>query len=46
VVPFSIAATIGLLADGDVGDVMEAAGLARDTAALYARVMEATPQAP
>jgi len=39
----SIAATISFLADDDVDHVVEAAGLARDTAALYAQATEATP---
>jgi uncharacterized protein YjaG (DUF416 family) len=38
----SIAATIALLADDDVNHVMEAASLARDTAALYAQAIETT----
>lgn len=39
----SIAAAISLLADDDVNHVVEAAGLARDTAALYAQTIETTP---
>lgn len=39
----SVAATINFLADDDVTHIVEAAGLARDTAALYAQAVEATP---
>ena len=39
----SIAATMGFLADDDVNHIVEAAGLARDTAALYAQDIETTP---
>jgi uncharacterized protein YjaG (DUF416 family) len=39
----SIAATISFLADHDVDHVVEAAGLTRDTAALYAQAIETTP---
>jgi uncharacterized protein YjaG (DUF416 family) len=39
----AIAATINFLSDGDVDHVLEAAGLARDTAALYAQAIETTP---
>ena len=39
----SIAATIRLLADDDADHVVEAAGLARDTAALYAQAAGVTP---
>jgi uncharacterized protein YjaG (DUF416 family) len=39
----SIATTISLLSDDDVNHVVEVAGLARDTAALYAQAAAATP---
>jgi uncharacterized protein YjaG (DUF416 family) len=39
----SLAAVMSFLADHDVAHVVEAAGLARDTAALYAQSVAATP---
>jgi uncharacterized protein YjaG (DUF416 family) len=39
----SVAATMELLAEEDINHLVEAAGLARDTAALYAQVMATTP---
>ena len=39
----SIVATINLVADGNVDHIVEAANLARDTAALYAQAIESIP---
>jgi uncharacterized protein YjaG (DUF416 family) len=39
----SLAATMSFLADGDINHVVEAAGLARDTAALHAQGTGANP---